>query len=309
MHISCLELLVFFTKHFTANVATLAVKCFVKDKRNIRIHLRMDNTTALNYINKLGGTVSPELNRLTKDLQKWCLEREITLQSTHLARALNVTADEESRVMKDKTDWILCPQTFRRINHLIGPLQVDLFASRLTHQLYRYVSWRPDPYAMTTDAFTLNWVEFKGYANPPWNFNNQSTHPNQDSTGKTGPSGSSMESTTLVPNPAGNANTQTDPTTQQAGPDTTNSQSQLSRHDTTFSRMENLRDRFRNQEISEEASTLLLTSWRHKTAKAYDLLFGMWVSWYSERDTDPISGNTAEVVNFLSTSIPGRIPT
>ena len=62
MHINCLELL----------AATLAVKCFAKDKRNIRIHLRMDNTTALNYINKLGGTVSPELNRLTKDLWTWC---------------------------------------------------------------------------------------------------------------------------------------------------------------------------------------------------------------------------------------------
>ena len=69
---------------------------------------------------------------------------------------------------------------------------------------------------------------------PTLESNNQSTHPNQDSTGKTGPSGSSMETTTLVPNPAGNANTQTGPTTQQAGLDTINSQSQSSRHDITF---------------------------------------------------------------------------
>ena len=67
---------------------------------------------------------------------------------------------------------------------------------------------------------------------PTLESNNQSTHPNQDSTGKTGPSGSTMETTTLVPNPAGNANTQTDPTTQQAGLDTNNSQSQ-SRYDIT----------------------------------------------------------------------------
>ena len=140
----------------------------------------------------------------------------------------------------------------------------------------------------------------QGLRKPTLESNNQSTHPNQGSTGKTGPSGSSMESTTLVPNPTGYANTQTGPTTQQTRPDTTDSQSQLPRRDTTFSRVDYLRDRFRSQEISEEASTLLLASWRHKTAKSYDSLFGRWVSWCSERDTDPISGDIAEVVNFLA---------
>lgn len=45
---------------------------------------------------------------------------------------------------------------------------MDLFASRLTYQLPQYASWRPDPLAITTDAFTMNWEDFKGYANPPW---------------------------------------------------------------------------------------------------------------------------------------------
>ncbi len=46
---------------------------------------------------------------------------------------------------------------------------MDLFASRLTHQLQHYVSWRPDPGAMAIDAFNMNWTKFQGYANPPWN--------------------------------------------------------------------------------------------------------------------------------------------
>ena len=77
-------------------------------------------------------------------------------------------ADEESRVMKDRSDWMLCPRVFNKINQVMGPLQVDLFASRLTHQLRDFVSWRPDPEAMATDAFTLDWKQFRGYANPPW---------------------------------------------------------------------------------------------------------------------------------------------
>ena len=55
------------------------------------------------------------------------------------------------------------------INRLRGPLQVDLFASRLSYQLPEYVSWRPDPGAMACDAFSLDWAHLKGYANPPWN--------------------------------------------------------------------------------------------------------------------------------------------
>ena len=51
----------------------------------------------------------------------------------------------------------------------LGPLEVDLFASRLTNQLQTFVSWRPDLMAMATDTFTLDWAELRAYANPPWN--------------------------------------------------------------------------------------------------------------------------------------------
>ena len=110
----------------------------------------------------------PNLNRLTKDLWTWCLARNITLRAYHLPGALNEKADEESRIMKDRSDWMLCRETFRRIQTQFGPLDIDLFASRLTKQLPTYVSWRPDPQALETDAFSMNWKGLKAYANPPW---------------------------------------------------------------------------------------------------------------------------------------------
>ena len=58
MHINCLELL----------AATLATKTFAKSKTAISILLRIDNTTAVAYINNLGGTASRELVILTRDL-------------------------------------------------------------------------------------------------------------------------------------------------------------------------------------------------------------------------------------------------
>ena len=66
------------------------------------------------------------------------------------------------------------------------------------------------------------------------------------------------------------------------------------------SRMAYLREKYRSQELSEEASSLLLSSWRTKTIKSYDSLFGKWYSWCHRRHTDPFSGPITEVANFLA---------
>ena len=71
MHTNCLELL----------AATLAIQTFAKRKENVLILLKMDSTSALTYINKMGGTVSPDLNRLTKELWSWCLTKNVALLS------------------------------------------------------------------------------------------------------------------------------------------------------------------------------------------------------------------------------------
>ena len=59
--------------------------------------------------------------------------------------------------------------TFQMIDRRLGPLRVDLFASRLFNQLPQYASWRPDWEAIACDAFSLDWAQMRGYANPPWN--------------------------------------------------------------------------------------------------------------------------------------------
>ena len=50
--------------------------------------------------------------------------------------------------------------------HLLGSCQVDLFATRLNHQLPCYISWCPDPFTTSTDAFHGKWTGFLGYAFP-----------------------------------------------------------------------------------------------------------------------------------------------
>ena len=66
------------------------------------------------------------------------------------------------------------------------------------------------------------------------------------------------------------------------------------------SHMAHLRDKFRSQKLSEEATALILKSWRTKTNKSYDSLFSKWHSWCLKRGFNPISGPITNVANFLA---------
>ena len=84
MHINCLELL----------AAILAVQSFLKDQAGVSVVLQLDNQTAVAYINNLGGTVSPQLTRLAKDLWMWALSKDVVIAAAGIT---NCVADAESR--------------------------------------------------------------------------------------------------------------------------------------------------------------------------------------------------------------------
>ena len=130
-HINALELL----------GATFAVQAFAKDKAGIVIHIKLDNSTAVAYINHMGGTKSHQLWSLSKTLWEWCLQRQIFLVASHIPGVVNTEADSLSRSVVDHHDWQLSTKVFSHLNTLWGPLEVDLFASRVTRQLERFFSW------------------------------------------------------------------------------------------------------------------------------------------------------------------------
>jgi len=98
----------------------------------------------------------------------WCLGRQIRIEAQHLPGKANITADFLSRHLRDRTDWILNNDIFRAIKQTWGPLQVDLFATRFSTQLQQFFSWRADPEAEATDAFSQSWATVLGFAHPPW---------------------------------------------------------------------------------------------------------------------------------------------
>ena len=57
---------------------------------------------------------------------------------------------------------------FKQIVSTFSKPGIDLFASRINHQLSNYISWRPEPGARAVDAFSINWSPTYNYCFPPF---------------------------------------------------------------------------------------------------------------------------------------------
>ena len=157
-HINFLEL----------KAAFFGLKALCSDVKQENILLQMDNTTAITYINNMGGSHSIVCNNLAREIWCWCLSREIWLIATHIAGVKNITADRESRNFDDRTEWKLNENVFRNITRRWGTPDIDLFASRLNFQIKPFVSWKADPEATAINAFTISWSETFSYIFPPF---------------------------------------------------------------------------------------------------------------------------------------------
>ena len=132
-----------------------------------RILLLLDNTTAIAYINNMGGKKG-QLNTLAKEIWEWCLVRKIWLSASHLPGVDNVDADYESRHFNDRSEWSLNGNTFLKLTEIFGTPDIDLFASRLNTKCKCYVAWQRDPKAAFIDAFSRSWHDFYAYIFPPF---------------------------------------------------------------------------------------------------------------------------------------------
>ena len=112
--------------------AFYALQDFAANSLGIAIRIFLDNSTAVSYISKCGGTRLTALTATANALSAWCEERSIGIEATHLAGELNTIADRESRA--DASDWWLDTSVFSRIPNL-WEMGTDLFAAPWNSQL------------------------------------------------------------------------------------------------------------------------------------------------------------------------------
>ena len=79
----------------------LALKTFCNTDNNTHIQLQLDNTTAIAYLNNVGGTKSTKLKSLSIKIWEWCIQTSLWVSAVHFVEKLNQDADNKSRVFND----------------------------------------------------------------------------------------------------------------------------------------------------------------------------------------------------------------
>ena len=127
LHINALEM----------KAAFFALQTFCQDLRDQHVRVMIGNTTAVTYINNMGGSHSAICNSIAREIWSWCIDRNLWLSAAHLPGTSNVAADKASRVFCDQTEWKLDETIFESITAYFYRPTIDLFASRLNYQLPR----------------------------------------------------------------------------------------------------------------------------------------------------------------------------
>ena len=122
----------------------------------------------MSHINKLGGIRSQIQSNLAIELWNHALNRNLIISVIHIPGKLNVLTDHKSRIFNDSVEWMFNPRIFRGVVARLGQSDIDLFALRVNHQIPEFVSWRPEPNAVVTDAFNLTSNYHLSYLFPPF---------------------------------------------------------------------------------------------------------------------------------------------
>ena len=158
-HISLLEL----------RSIRLGLQAFQSRLQGKTVAVMSDNTTAVSYLQKAGGTRSAALNHEAQKTLQWAEDCSITILTQFVRGRDNILADGLSRTNQVlSTEWTLHHHVCKDLWRLWGYPLLDLFATRLNNRVPNFVSPFPDPSAVATDAFLLPWDLKDLYAFPPF---------------------------------------------------------------------------------------------------------------------------------------------
>ena len=130
----------------------------MSNSRSIHVRLAVDNSTAVAYINNMGGVRSPLLDSLSRSIWEWCKLRDVFISVQHIPGKVNTQADTFFREISSNLDWSLNGEVFQEIISRTFISEIDLLVSRLNAKTAKFISWHPQPGAVAIDAFSLSWA-------------------------------------------------------------------------------------------------------------------------------------------------------
>ena len=159
LHINMLEMM-------AIRLALKQAKTFI---HHSCIMISTDNTTVVSYINKQGGTHSPNLCVEVWKILNWCLEQDIVIRVRHIPRQIQHSCrpplkTRQTYQVRMGSGSTVANSVFQMLNFP----NVDLFATRFNHRLPLYVSPVQDYKALAIDALSMDWNHLHAYAFPPF---------------------------------------------------------------------------------------------------------------------------------------------
>ncbi|RLU15629.1 hypothetical protein DMN91_011382 [Ooceraea biroi] len=107
----------------------LALLSFEAELRNCHVLLRVDNTTAISYINRMRGIKYQKFNLIATRIWRWAEKNNVWLHAEHISSNQNSIADRLSRLKNLGTEWELADYAFNEIINTFGFPEIDLFAT------------------------------------------------------------------------------------------------------------------------------------------------------------------------------------
>ncbi|XP_063862140.1 uncharacterized protein LOC135101777 [Scylla paramamosain] len=240
-----------------------SLQAFEHELEGRHVRVFCDNTTAINYVNEMGGTKSKSCNDVATQIWDWCLEHDSWVTCSHIPGKDNTLADVASRKINDRHEWKLDSHIFTTLCNVFGTPSIDLFASRLNKQVPSEVTCRASTRLDGGSSVAVPVLD--GHAAPVANrlptFDNE-----QEECSNT---------------PVHNRSTPHHVPHEAHG-------------------MPSVRENLQKRGVSPAAADIILASWKPGTERQYRPHVQRWSLFCGRRNVDPTSPTVGHIVNFLT---------
>ena len=260
-----------------------------------------DNTTTVAYINRQGGTRSPNLCLKAWFFLLWCQQNDIQVRASHIAGVENTLADALSRGRLSQGEWELDPQWANFLFERLGRPLVDLFATAQNAKLPTFCSRGFDTPGMGSRCDVLQLGQSRQLRISAAQHDTQGASQNQGLQAESPSDRTTVATSSVVPAP-------TPPVGETPGCPTRPSRLSVAGQGTGSSStgtgstsycMEVVRDSLRAQGLPEDIASLAAGARRPSTFRTYDSRLSRFRKWCSEQQASPTSASLVQVSQFF----------
>ncbi|KAK3092126.1 hypothetical protein FSP39_025396 [Pinctada imbricata] len=267
--------------------------------------IRSDNSTVVSYINRQGGTRSPQLCMLVWTIYQWCMKWNIQIKAAHIPGKKNVLADSLSRgnVKVKITEWSLCQTVADQLFNISTKPNIHCRLVCNKRKLQNSDILLPVPGARSLEL-RRSGVQLDGDLRicvSPTHINPKDTSENETGDVYTPTDCAAISEAVMVSNTSKSARGHTNDVTFKRGfiksKKGSNKTSRPSK--SQISSLENIKQCGSPKKFSKKAESFITNSRRQSTRKVYDARLTIYRNWCASRNVCPYTISVTDLAEFF----------